>query len=128
MGYYTMFYCSVVNDEEFSKTELKKAANQLAKMLGFRNNVEDFGFLSEDTMKWYECEEDMVKLSKEFPEMVFEIVAYGEDSDDFWREYFKNGGFKYCRGHRVFDSPPIWAGVKATSDKRRRSLNYYPEF
>lgn len=45
----------------------------------------------EDSCKWYEHEDDMKRLSKEFPEVVFQLNGEGEESGDVWVKYFKNG-------------------------------------
>ncbi len=41
--------------------------------------------------RWYEHEEDMRNLSRAYPELVFQLDGQGEDAEDRWRKYFKNG-------------------------------------
>ena len=41
--------------------------------------------------KWYEWEEDMLKLSKLFPSILFKVDGEGEEAGDIWRAFFKNG-------------------------------------
>lgn len=45
----------------------------------------------DDSCKWYEHEDDMKRISKEFPEVLFTLHGNGEESGDIWVKYFKNG-------------------------------------
>jgi hypothetical protein len=42
-------------------------------------------------VKWYEHDDDMLKLSKEFPEVTFILSGEGEESDDMWESKYKDG-------------------------------------
>ena len=42
-------------------------------------------------MKWYDWEEDVADLSKQFPFLLFEVEGKGEEADDWWRAYARNG-------------------------------------
>lgn len=44
-----------------------------------------------ESCKWYECEDDMVEISKSYPELIFKIHGEGEENTDIWDAYFKNG-------------------------------------
>lgn len=46
-----------------------------------------------DESKWYDCHKDMLRLSKrpEVKDVLFEVFGEGEDRDDSWVAYFKNG-------------------------------------
>lgn len=46
--------------------------------------------------KWYEYEKDMRKISEQFPDVIFTVSGEGEENDDIWRAYFKNGKSQYC--------------------------------
>jgi hypothetical protein len=41
--------------------------------------------------KWYNHEVDMRIISKEYPDVVFELHGEGEQAGDMWIKYFKNG-------------------------------------
>jgi hypothetical protein len=41
--------------------------------------------------KWYDHEEDMLDLSKDYPNLIFLLEGSGEDEADLWRKFFKNG-------------------------------------
>jgi len=45
----------------------------------------------EESSKWYHYDEDMVKLSKKFPQYRFILFGDGEESLDVWRKMYGNG-------------------------------------
>lgn len=47
--------------------------------------------LFEDTVKWYGHEKDMKAYSAKHPYVLFTLHGDGEDSEDFWVEYHKDG-------------------------------------
>jgi hypothetical protein len=53
------------------------------------NNLADEKFYVSGT--WYDHDKDMLKLSKEFPDILFTLDGNGEEWDDIWRAYYKNG-------------------------------------
>lgn len=56
-----------------------------------------------DSVKWYSHEEDMRKVSKQYPELVFKLRGEGEESGDIWVEYYKNGLMQRCPAKITFD-------------------------
>jgi hypothetical protein len=63
-----------------------------------------------DECSWYEHEEDLLKISKDYPEVVFIIDGKGEDSGDIWREFYLNG--KLVHRWTPAIEPPEWGQVK----------------
>ena len=63
----------------------------------------DFSFDREDSWNWYRHENEMLKLSIEFPEIVFCLHGEGERNEDIWYKYFKNGKMQYCPAIITFD-------------------------
>jgi hypothetical protein len=47
--------------------------------------------VSEDTMKWYDHDDDMKQLSMQFPDYYFLLNGRGEEHDDQWRKVYHNG-------------------------------------
>jgi len=45
---------------------------------------------------WYDWIEDMVKISRAFPQVIFVVEGWGEETGDWWRAHFVNG--KYAQG------------------------------
>jgi len=88
MGYYTTFRLSVRNGEvtEEMKTKLKETKPDDFTDYYIENLLEGFY-----EAKWYDWKEDLKELSKTFPNEVFELSGYGEEQEDIWRAYFKNG-------------------------------------
>lgn len=98
MSYYTEFSLSIIDyGDDFNaiKDELNKEIGKF-----------DCDHLSEEEWfcyaKWYDYEEDMLRLSEKFPNVVFTLKGIGEEHDDMWVEYFKNGKCKYSQAEIVF--------------------------
>lgn len=45
----------------------------------------------QESSKWYEWEDDMKRFSLQHPDYTFIIEGAGEETDDRWRAYIKNG-------------------------------------
>lgn len=61
------------------------------------NCKEDNGYISFDDIKWYSYENDMKKLSLEYPQLIFNVYGEGEDSNDRWEARYENGISKVTR-------------------------------
>lgn len=53
-----------------------------------------FGFY--DLVKWYEHDEDMIELSKAFPNFTFCLHGEGNESCDMWDTYYYRGELEHC--------------------------------
>lgn len=56
---------------------------------------------------WYSHQEDMIDLSKQFPEVLFTLSGEGEDREDNWIEYYRNGKVAISWGSIVYDDVDI---------------------
>lgn len=56
-----------------------------------------------DKIKWYDHEDFMRTLSKKFPRTVFTLKGVGEEPNDHWKKYFKDGKMQACRAKITFD-------------------------
>lgn len=54
-------------------------------------------------IKWYDNEYDVKELSKAFPDIVFLLEGWGEETGDAWRKYFKNGKVQRANAKITFD-------------------------
>lgn len=45
--------------------------------------------------KWYDHADDMIKISKEYPNHIFKLYGVGENGDDIWAKYFMNGEMQF---------------------------------
>ena len=57
--------------------------------------VEQVGYSPFETeCKWYDNILDMVEYSKKHPDILFTLHGKGEENDDIWKAYFKNGKYR----------------------------------
>lgn len=98
MGYYTSYELSVSNVNPLLASKLEE---EVEKMQVFESGNSKDGWYGYD--KWYDHDEDMMLLSKRFPDALFELYGDGEESDDMWRAYFKNGRMQFCPAIITFD-------------------------
>lgn len=76
MGYYTDY------DYGCNKQEIIEAIDQQ----GFDSDGgQIFG------VKWYDCFDDVLEVSKKFPDDLIIVEGVGEEFPDVWKAYFKNG-------------------------------------
>ena len=111
MGYYTFYSLSVKNADADSYAKLTNrliekelVGNVFDHPCPYRQN-QNVIFTSYEERKWYDCKEDMIKISEEFPQLVFELEGDGEDKEDYWRAYFHNGDCEECSGNIVYEKP-----------------------
>lgn len=57
-----------------------------------------------DSCKWYECDDDMLELSKKYPDVIFTLAGEGEESGDLWRTYYRNGKMQHAQAIIAFES------------------------
>lgn len=93
MGYKTYHSLSIMNvTPEVQRniiSELREACSEA------ECAIDDDGYTLDD-VKWYEHEEDLKKFSKKYPHAVFDLSGEGEESEDKWHTYFKNGKLQRC--------------------------------
>lgn len=115
MGYYTWYSFSTKNNKnkigdiiEYMKEKEKvndwffPFAYALDRFVHIED-CNDFELEADDTHKWYDHDEEMLELSKQFPETVFCLYGDGEGSEDMWYTYYKNGKMQYCGARIEFD-------------------------
>ena len=94
MSYRTDYFLSV----DTLSDELVK---QMAEMVhafdggGVFEDISDGEWAGYD-LRWYAQELDMFRLSKQFPDNMFTLSGYGENRDDIWIEYWKDGAVQTC--------------------------------
>ena len=115
MGYYTWYEFSTQNNKhkigdiiEYMKE--KERVNDWFYPFGYSlskfasiEGHNDFDLQADDTTKWYEHDEEMLELSKQFPETIFCLYGDGEESTDMWYSYYKNGRMQHCPARIEFD-------------------------
>lgn len=93
MGYYTYYDIDIkgsIDEEQFA--------------IDFNKVTGGYQYPIEDTIKWYDYEKDMKKLSSMYPNNYFTIYGTGEDSYDIWVAYFYRGNYSGGRAKLVYPS------------------------
>ena len=109
MGYYTFYRLEVFQIEKLFDTddenslkylpnETDEHATQISKIV--LNDCED---LFEGNIKWYDHQQDMMSYSISYPDLVFCLTGEGEDREDNWKEWYKNGKMYICEGRIEYD-------------------------
>lgn len=98
MGYYTEYELTLLDRRQWT-AELEEALLQKDRTI--------YGNLMQfvdgcHKCKWYEHEKDIIKISKEFPDVVFKLKGEGEEPGDLWIKYFKGGKVQLCRAEIIF--------------------------
>lgn len=100
MGYYTS-YSLLVNDPKGNDLDI------INDLISDRGNSPYYSFdkfgNTIENQKWYDHEKDMIEFSKKYPEVIFTLRGEGEDSEDIWIKYFKNGKMQVCKAVITFD-------------------------
>ena len=95
MGYDTAFNLSVECDRELEIIgELRNKSEQAKYCLDEDGNCAELG-------RW-NFEPDLRQLSLEYPNILFSLHGDGDDVEDLWWAYFKNGKMQMC----LCDYPP----------------------
>lgn len=120
MGYYTRYELEVKEGNSYLMAKkMLEECDSSDRFYAFERALEDFvedldeksgnGFIlslvSGDEVKWYEHEEDMKFLSKQYPDILFKLHGEGEENGDIWDKYFMNGKMQHC--HAVMSIPPF---------------------
>lgn len=111
MGYHTefcLFARPVSNPEIADKiAEALHACDVIGYALSGDYQFAEDGveFFSYDSVNWFNHEEDMRAISKEFPDIHFELHGEGEINDDIWTQHFVNGKSQLCMAEIII--PPF---------------------
>lgn len=84
MGYNTYYQIEFDSEEHDAFTEALERT-EYGDWLDYYNGQWSGEF------KWYDHQDDLIGLSKEFPSTLITVTGSGEDSGDYWRKYFFNG-------------------------------------
>jgi hypothetical protein len=106
MGYYTKFNLKIT--PEPIALERLEITREIAEIFELEDSVNlekthYSDFLSNE-MKWYNYYSDVLKLSIKFPNFLFTLKGEGEDKDDIWIIYYKNGKSQDAPGKITFES------------------------
>lgn len=102
MGYYTRHELEV-HEGDITINEIYNDWEE-GKLIfeGFEYAIDENGECLQET-KWYSHRKDMKHLSLCYPNIVFLLSGEGEENDDVWKEYYKNGKYQVCKAKISFD-------------------------
>lgn len=101
MGYYTGF--KVKFDGGDKHEEIIEQINLTSGYDGSWYAYNDAKHIRLDEVKWYDHKDHMRMISAAFPDVLFEIEGEGEEADDIWKAYTKDG--KYVRYNAIISFP-----------------------
>jgi hypothetical protein len=112
MGYYTDYSLKVYFNENISHLSKEKLVEAKANLELVDRIVRDqihelYPHALVEQVKWYDHREDMLRLSKKYPDFVFELEGHGEDEDDHWRLYFHHGQVSGGKAKMVYPENPF---------------------
>lgn len=87
MGYPTAHTISVYGTDDQAMRKIIDKMKELG-IIGYAVN-EDLE--CESPVNWFSEEEDMLELSREFPDVRFEVHGEGDNQGDIWEDHFLNG-------------------------------------
>lgn len=99
MGYYTYYELSIIkiDNNNSPKRQIHTILNEI-----INNDFKDYNPF-EEACKWYDWESDMINLSKKYPNILFCLDGNGEEDEDLWRCYFKDGKSQFCKAIISYD-------------------------
>lgn len=104
--YYTMEAYDTTTKTPLSEEKEKEICERLMEISkGAIYDGDRFWKCLDDTLKWYNHKEDMIALSKEFPDVIFMLEGEGEERDDNWRLYVQNGEWEVVHATIVWNAP-----------------------
>ena len=107
MGYDTVYWLTWEEEtptmeevvQEFVRLDIDNVASELGVSAArYWNGI----LTGEEETRWYNHQLDLAQLSKNWPEVTFQLEGDGETSDDHWREYFRDGKVHEVEGKLVF--------------------------
>lgn len=107
MGYYTDYKIEIQADKMFDADLMDSIKQELISISDYTAWYYGNDEIGLNEAKWYDYHEDMLTLSKRFPDVKFEMHCEGEDGQQ-WMIYALNGNVERCEGTVVFAERTIW--------------------
>lgn len=110
MGYYTSYSLDVKYGNKDNIERLVEAL-RAKELIGYALDADyvidgdKVGFGPYDTQKWYDHDDDMIEISKEFPDMVFKLYGSGEDFGDEWYTLYRDGNAETIHAELKWPEP-----------------------
>jgi hypothetical protein len=101
MGYYTTYFLTVTPDDQAE--EINKAGSKEFHY-ALRYDAGAHEWEPSEQTKWYDREDEMRALSRQFPGVLFTLKGEGEDTGDLWNLYVKDGK-AFCAKAQIIIEP-----------------------
>lgn len=111
MGYYTSFHLDVYQHDDWigERKDFQAIPDDICDEL--EKEIDRIGVFEDGNIldgywgyaKWYRSDEDMLKLSTKFPDLLFILHGDGEDSEDLWNTYYHNGASQHAQALITYD-------------------------
>jgi hypothetical protein len=107
MGYRT-YHSLTVYDNKLTYLDKETVEHEMLiskfvnKYDGLDEEESNFSIFEQEE-KWYDHEKNMKEYSLLYPDLIFKIHGDGEENEDFWDEYFKNGKCQFCPSYMFYD-------------------------
>lgn len=114
MGYLSNFYIKFENLKDFSDEEKENILEEIVGNVDYLEHyIDDNDFYNDSKidaydLKWYEYQDDLIRLSKLLPKLKFYVDVYGESDGDIQRTYFYNGDCQIEKGNISFGDCLLW--------------------
>ena len=113
MGYCTRFEMAAKEattgydvDPRIEAEIAKKIYEDVWGCMSYRGwSPDSFDSIFGDEMKWYNHEDDMIALSKEYPDIIFVLEGVGEEFPDAWRMWVCNGELEKVHAEVIYPMP-----------------------
>lgn len=122
MGYYSNFEITIVNE----KASVEEISEPFSQLTGYGVSYLDDETLFLNDVKWYDWEDDMIELSKQFPWAAIEVSRFGEDNLDWEVSLFINGkefnkSVEYVNPATVLkNDPEVQQAIKEANDTEKK--------
>lgn len=111
MGYDTWYNINVTTDD---KNERQAVLKEIA-IAAFGDETAEEDVESGFEGRWYDCDDDLQKISKRHPGVLIEISGDGEASDDIWAARYLDGKTEEVR----YEGLPDFRNVLTPQEKER---------
>lgn len=123
MGYYTN-YSLTVESKDIKPELLDQIDHEIRKM----NELESWGGGTWSAYtKWYDFDQDMLLLSKKFPNILFCLHGEGDNEEDLWDAYYQNGKVQNCHAEIIYPPYDESKMVAVPVTQTRYSYQIYDE-
>lgn len=114
MGYYTSYNMDVRNVKTEAEHEAIKRKLEELNVFGYALHDAEYSennklsmFWGYDEAKWYDHDEDMIRISECFPDATFKLYGTGEDPDDRWYTLYRNGKYETIHAEITWPDPTM---------------------